>query len=188
MPNPEQCRVVGCSFGADGGPYLSHAECTTYMARREDLRYHFDVDHGGINPNIVKTEVNEKKVEKERVNLKLDRPSLKSNVTEVEWTLFSAKWERYCQASGLVDGALINQFWACLDNQTETELVHKGLAKEKDVNTLIKEVKNLVLEKRNKLVQRFKFAQLKQHKDESVDRFVTRIKGKAELGEFVKSN
>ena len=53
--------------------------------------------------------------EKEKVQTKLDRPSIRNHSTDIEWTLFKAKWERFVEASGLEDLALINQFWACLD-------------------------------------------------------------------------
>ena len=85
------------------------------------------------------------------------------------------------EASGL---ALINQFWACLDIQTETEIVHKGLAKEKDLQILINEVKDLVLEKRNKLVQQYEFSHIKQEKDEKVSKYLAKLQGRAELCQF----
>ena len=88
------------------------------------------------------------------------------------------------EASGLEDLALINQFWACLDVQTETELVHKGLAKEKDLQILINEVKDVVLENRNKHVQRYEFSHIKQEKDEKVSKYLAKLQGKAKLCKF----
>ena len=112
MPDQIPCRVKGCNFGPDGGVYMSHPECTTYMARREDLTYHFNVDHGGVAS--IKRENTEERMrpEKEKVQTKLDRPSIRNHATDIEWTLFKAKWERYVEASGLEDLALINKFWA----------------------------------------------------------------------------
>ena len=181
MPEQIPCRVQGCNFGPDGSVYMSHPECTTYMARR-DLTYNFNVVHGGVAE--MRRVKNETRTEKEKVQAKLDRPSIKNHATDIEWTLFEAKWERYVEASRLEDLALINQFWACLDIQTETELVHKGLAREKDLQILINEVKDLVLEKRNKLVQRYEFSHVKQEKDEKVSKYLATLQGKAELCQF----
>ena len=45
------CRIAGCDFGPENGPYRTSAECTTYMAKNADLRMHLDMDHPGIGFN-----------------------------------------------------------------------------------------------------------------------------------------
>ena len=115
------------------------------------------------------------------MNIKLERPHIGATATDTEWVLFQAKWERYSLASSLSDEGLINQFWACIEEKTQTELVHKGFTHEKSVDVLVNEVKKLVLETRNNLVHRFEFTNMEQHKDETVNRYVARLKGKAEL-------
>ena len=79
------CSIMGCSYSPDGGAWESPEECTTYQARAAEVRNHLDMDHFNDfgdrnNRKEPKPEVGEKS--KEKVDTKLERPSLKAAVSE----------------------------------------------------------------------------------------------------------
>ena len=76
------------------------------------------------------------------------------------------------------------QLWECLDPETQTQLVHKGLTMEMNIQILLTNVKDLVLEKRNNLIHRYKFKKMSQIKDKTINKSIARLKDKAELCNF----
>ena len=92
------CRVDGCNLGPDGGPYVTSKECGSYAARKSDLRLHLDMDHPGwsIHGREKKPTLSEKK---ERVETKIDRPTLGDSLSATEWQIFQSQWNRYLRAT-----------------------------------------------------------------------------------------
>ena len=77
-----KCRVPNCSFGANGEAYQTPEACNTYASKNADIRNHIGTDHKG-NDFDRKT--------KDKVELKIERPHIKANVTELDWKIFEAK-------------------------------------------------------------------------------------------------
>ena len=76
------CRKTGCSFGPENGPYQTNPLAKTYNDKVADLKMHFEMDHEKEDKNDNA---------KEKIDTKIDRPSIKATVTDVEWLIFESK-------------------------------------------------------------------------------------------------
>ena len=88
------CRVLGCNHGPDGGAYITNKECTSYASKSSDLRLHLDMDHPGwsMNGGEKKPVVNARR---EKIETKIDRPTLGNSLSATEWQIFKSQWKRY---------------------------------------------------------------------------------------------
>ena len=53
-PRARKCPREGCTFGDDGGPYVTDPACSTLQEVRDDLRDHLDTAHDEVVNNLVK--------------------------------------------------------------------------------------------------------------------------------------
>ena len=141
-----ECRVEGCSFGRDGTPYKTPDECNSYAARTADLRLHLDMDHPGwAQGSGSRTSQNMTKMEK--CETRIERPTLGTDLSPTEWVIFEKKWNRYLEATKLEGVAACHQLWAAMDNETEIDMIHKGLGDTGYMKKLLDGLKTLVVAK-----------------------------------------
>ena len=135
-----ECRVTGCNYGTGGAAYKTSPECTTYAARTADLRLHLDMDHPGwaqgLQGNRPGTSTKMKKCE-----TRIERPTVGTELTLTEWVIFEKKWNRYLEATRLEGVAACHQLWAAMDQQTEIDMIHKGVGDSRDVNEIMENLK-----------------------------------------------
>ena len=74
----------------------------------------------------------------------------------------------------------INQLWEAMEESVEIQLIHKGFAKERDLQKLISQVKTHVCKLQSKISARLKFSKLQQRADEPASKWETRLQGEAE--------
>ena len=155
MVETKICTIPGCDMGPGGRPWESPAGITTYAARSAEVRNHLDMDHYSL---FAKKEENKevettKTVKKEgfKVENKIDRPKLKSKMSEIEWTRFTGSWKRFKNSCKLEDDDLCNQLWECMDEETEITMLHKGYDNITEVEEVMGHVKRLVCKKISKL-------------------------------------
>ena len=100
---------------------------------------------------------------KDKVELKIERPHIKANVTELDWKIFEAKWARFEEAADMSEVVRVHQFWATMDKEIEYALIHKGLGLEKDFEILKEATKKLAIGSNNVVVNQVDFGALLQN-------------------------
>ena len=107
MSPPQQmgCSTLGCE-------YLTPPSIPSYELVLKALDLHIRSAHNHSNDNV--------KVEKPK------RPSLTTNMSESDWTFFLHKWDRYKRQTKLSDSQLVDELWACLDNDLERLAFNDG--------------------------------------------------------------
>ena len=125
---------------------------------------------------------------------KAKRPELAADVSDEDWNYFLSRWERYKKVTSLAgEEEITNQLLECCSDQLRrdrhrTFLSDKLEAGLKEVD-LIKELKQIAVQKRNLLVNRFKVFKLKQDRGEPVRKFAGRVRSLASVsGYSVKSH
>ena len=103
-------------FLAHGCEYMTPEHCSSHQHQRDELSLHIQMVHQYLW--ITRETKIETSQEKEKVNVKLERPLLKAEVTDAEWVLFEGKWMTYTKASKLLEESLVYQLWECLDPET----------------------------------------------------------------------
>ena len=124
---------------------------------------------------------------------KAKRPELAADVSDEDWNYFLSRWERYKKVTSLAgEEEITNQLLECCSDQLRrdhhrTFLSDKPEAALKEAD-LIKELKQIAVQKRNLLVNRFKVFKLKQDRGEPVRKFAGRVRSLASVsGYSVKS-
>ena len=102
MSPPQQmsCSNLGCE-------YVTPPSIPSYELVLKALDLHIRSAHSSNHSN------DNVKIEKPK------RPSLTTNMSESDWTFFIHKWDRYKRQTKLSDAQLIDELWACLDNELE---------------------------------------------------------------------
>ena len=80
---------------------MTPEHCSSHQHQRDELSLHIHMVHQ-YSSIARKTKIKTDQ-EKEKVNVKLERPPLKVEVTDTEWVLFEAKWMIYTKASKLLE-------------------------------------------------------------------------------------
>ena len=120
---------------------------------------------------------------------KPDRPAMKEDANDQEWVTFEFEWDRYKKAAGIAadnDKIRSELLYSC-DSTLRARLLEMvgkdtlDTINEADLLKLIKRSAVLTVEK---VVHRVKFHEIKQEEGKSFQRFVPRLKAKANLCEF----
>ena len=189
------CTIPNCKAGINGRPWESPEGITTYPARESAIRNHLDMDHyldfrGTKDKNDEDDEETKppkaKGTNRIKIEAKIERPRVKAKMTDTEWLIFKSKWGRFLEGADLEEDCVEarHHLWACLEEETEIGLIHKGWDKEKDLGKIMDAIKNSVCEKMNKHAARKEFAQMNQYNEESAEDFEGRLQGKAETCSF----
>jgi len=116
---------------------------------------------------------------------RLPRPTLNDDVTETEWRFFEAEWARYKRSSKLIGQDAIDQLWACISKDLALQCYNAGA----DTTNTTEEELMVLLEKfsvqaKNKLVQVVEYLNLSQSENESINKFISRVKGVSKVCNF----
>ena len=145
------------------------------------LTDHFRTAHGGNAAGAAAAQAGNVK--------KPDRPAMKEEATDQEWVTFEFEWDRYKKAAGIAadnDKIRSELLYSC-DSTLRARLLEMvgkttlDTINEADLLTLIKRSAVLTVDK---VVHRVKFHEIKQEQGESFQRFVPRLKAKANLCAF----
>ena len=194
-PRARKCPREGCTFGEDGGPYVTDPACSTLQEVRDDLRDHLDTAHDDVVNNLVKlkkadaelalAQAKEKDADARKIaagrgesgggavdtvhrgerRTPLVRPLVQEDMTEMDWSFFAASWERYAQACRLEPGEEVSHLWSACSDSLQKTLHNKGAGAEKDKVKLLDTIKQLAVKKRNNLVNVIAFQQMCQERD-----------------------
>ena len=117
---------------------------------------------------------------------KLERPRVELDMTEPEWSLFTAEWRRYCRSCKLEDPQeKVDQLWGCLSAALKRAAAGDGLESEEDDVAFLNSIKRLAVKKHNPLVAQVKFLSTGQDRDEPIHSYVARLRGLATQCNFV---
>ena len=157
MSPPQQmnCSNLGCE-------YVTPPSIPSYELVLKALDLHIKSAHNHSNDNV--------KVEKPK------RPSLTTNMSESDWTFFIHKWERYKRQTKLSDSQLIDELWACLDNDLERLAFNDG-SDSNSLPNLLDTLKTLAVTTLHPSVHIVTLHKLQQSETESTKAFSARVKG-----------
>ena len=113
---------------------------------------------------------------------KAKRPELAPDVSEEDWSYFKARWTHYKQATGLKGDDIVTQLLECctepLRRDHHRTFSADGAATATET-TVLTQLKQITVRKRNKEVNRVKLSTLKQDKGELVRKFAGRVRSAA---------
>ena len=112
---------------------------------------------------------------------KAKRPELAPDGSEEDWFYFEARWTQYKQATSLKGDDVITQLLECCTEQLRRDH-HRTFSARAAVateSTILAELKQIAVCKRNKAVNRVKLSTLKQDKGEPVRKFAGRVRSLA---------
>ena len=172
-PPPAQCEVPGCKFATEEG-------IPTHELRISRLQTHIQMAH--IIPS-------EQKVSPQHQRQKpatIPRPELQEDASEQEWGHWKVKWERYKRSclQGLDENTVVDHLWACCTKELESS-IWKQVGKNPDTEEeLMKLMEKLGVRKRNVLLNKVTFLDMRQGNHEPVKLFAARLKGQAAVCDF----
>ena len=116
---------------------------------------------------------------------KIRRPTLGENISETDWNFFESKWTRYKRSAKLVGEDLVDQLWACMSEGLERQCHDHGAS----VDTTTEEqllglMKAMSIRGVNKLCNVVEFLNLKQNENETIQKFISRVRGQALTCDF----
>ena len=191
-PTPKTCMVPGCDMGPEGGPYETDSGNRSREEVKEDMNEHRKDHELALNTLELSRSAatdagNLQGVEGNRPKpAKLERPVLEQGASEADWGMFMNRWERYkrnCKFSDQQE--IIDQLWGCLADGLERAAQMDGAGDLKTETELRDRIKRLAVKQQNTLVSQVKFLQMGQDRDEPVAGFVARLRGTAQLCDFL---
>ena len=171
-PTPLRCLKSGCDFVTP--------QCPTWDPMMELLRMHVNLEHPSETPPPPAAGAGASaKMEKIR------RPTLEENISETDWNFFESKWTRYKRSAKLVGEDLVDQLWACMSEGLERQCHDHGAS----VDTTTEEqllglMKAMSIRGVNKLCNVVEFLNLKQNENETIQKFISRVRGQALTCDF----
>ena len=120
------------------------------------------------------------------------RPELAAEVSDEDWNYFLDRWERYKVSTKIAGEEVITQLLECCCDQLRRDHHRTFLSSQtqRDLteDVLKAQLKQIAVQKRNLLVNRFKVFKLKQDRGEPVRKFAGRVRGLASVsGYSIKS-
>ena len=173
---PRPCEYPGCDWAFESN------DPKTFL---EMLRIHCHANHpqpagaGGEDRPSTRAE-------------KAKRPELASEVSDEDWDYFLARWERYKTSTKLVGEEIVTQLLECCCDQLRRDHHRTFLSDKKNEElteeTLKTQLKQIAVQKRNLLVNRFKVFKLKQDRGELVRKFAGRVRSLAAVSGYSVKN
>ena len=156
-PPPEmECSYPECNFSTP-------PSIPTYELVLKALELQISTAHTPLTINMsnpARQQVS--KVEKPK------RPSVSSNMSESDWTLFDYKWNRYKRQPGISGQQEVDEIWACLETDIERLTFQDGVCNS-DPTQLLKKLKKLEITTVHPAIHVVSLHKLKQNSEETVE-------------------
>ena len=171
---PRRCEFQDCTWSYDDSDIKTYLEL---LGRHCDAKHAKPVDNSERNTKAEKAK----------------RPELAAEVSDEDWNYFLSRWERYKKATKITGEEIITQLLECCCDQLRRDHHRTFLSGENDEEGLTEvklkeQLKQIAVQKRNLLVNRFKVFKLKQDRGEPVRKFAGRVRSLASVsGYSVKS-
>ena len=171
-PTPLRCLKSGCDFVTP--------QCPTWDPMMELLRMHVNLEHPSETPPAPAAGAGASaKMEKIR------RPTLNEESTETDWNFFVSKWTRYKRSAKLRGEDLVDQLWACMSEGLERQCHDHGASVDTTTEEqLLELMKAMSIRGVNKLCNVVEFLNLKQKENETIQKFISRVRGQALTCDF----
>ena len=117
---------------------------------------------------------------------KAKRPELTSEVSDEDWSYFTSRWAQYKKATGLTGEDIVTQLLECCNEQLRRDhhRTFSGATETNDEKTVIAQLKQIAVCKRNLAVNRVKVGTLVQDRGEPVRKFAGRVKSLAAVSGY----
>ena len=116
---------------------------------------------------------------------KVRRPEVSPEMTEERWAYFISRWESYKRSCELTDEDAVDQLLECLAEPVREDHYRQFAGvKEKDLVTVMEQVRQVAVRKANRAVIREKMGTTKQERGEGVRKFAGRIRALAIVSGF----
>ena len=117
---------------------------------------------------------------------KAKRPELTSEVSDEDWSYFTSRWTQYKKATGLTGEDIVTQLLECCNEQLRRDhhRTFSGATETNDEETVIAQLKQIAVCKRNLAVNRVKVGSLVQDRGEPVRKFAGRVKSLAAVSGY----
>ena len=165
IPPPLPCDDPDCTFETE-------ADIPTHELRQRRLESHIALAHRQQTQRAKPSQI--------------PRPELGEDASEQEWSHFKVKWERYKRSSllGLDKNTVIDHLLACCPTTLE-DAVWKQMGKNPDTEEeLLEMMKKLGVRKRNILLNKVAFLDMRQEQGQPVKLFVAKLRGQAAVCDF----
>jgi hypothetical protein len=174
---PVTCLYVGC-VGAEGGVYKTPKDATV-----EDALQWMAMHIQACHPVAVQQQ-QQAQVKME----KLDRPKLhlRDGMAEEEhWSFFCHRWKQY-KTQANIRTSSVECLASCMEDLAKSiynklgDTAYAALTED----TLLRQAKEMIIKKRNKLVNHLKLRKMVQGSDQPVQMYVANIKPIARTGKY----
>jgi hypothetical protein len=197
---PIPCTVPGCGLSEDGDQYWTDNHCASYAEARQLMRDHIEV-HKLADAALDRVRDDAKLaaallapplvagppgLAPQRNHIeKISRPTITEGTDDIQWEGFVKKFTRYKRVTGVMGQAATDQLWYCMSETLEDAVSQDGTAEDITEVLLLAKIKSLAVRRANVMVNQAKFLRLSQHKDEDCGAFVSRLRGAAQVSNFI---
>ena len=173
-PAPMKCLKTGCEW-------YTPQNCPTWANQIELMKIHTNVEHPQAVPVAGASAGAGSGVKSE----KLPRPTLEEEISESDWNFFNSKWRRYKRVTKLEGQDVVDQLWACMSEGLERQCHDHGASADTTTEEqLLELMKAFALRGVNKLCNVVDYLNLKQEENESITKFISRVRGQALTCDF----
>ena len=173
-PPPMKCLKTGCEW-------YTPQNCPTWANQIELMKIHTNVEHPQAVPVAGASAGAGSGVKSE----KLPRPTLEEEISESDWNFFNSKWRRYKRVTKLEGQDVVDQLWACMSEGLERQCHDHGASADTTTEEqLLELMKAFALRGVNKLCNVVDYLNLKQEENESITKFISRVRGQALTCDF----
>ena len=112
---------------------------------------------------------------------KIKRPTIAADSSLEDWSYFLSRWDNYKVNTNIGGEEEVIQLLECLDDDLRMNLTRSlgNTLTQKKSTELIVEIKKFAVREENLLISRMDLHNMKQDHDEPVQKYVSRLKGKA---------
>ena len=111
---------------------------------------------------------------------KLPRPTLDEDISEADFNFFQSEWQRYKRSTKLTGQDIVDQLWACMTPSLKRQCHDHGASLDTtSEDHLLELLRVYCIRGTNKLCNVVDFLNLKQEEDETVAKFISRVRGQA---------
>ena len=120
---------------------------------------------------------------------KAKRPELSSDISDEDWSYFISRWTQYKKATGISGDDIVTQLMECCSERLRRDhhRTFSGGATVLTEASVLAELKQITVCKRNKAVNRVKLSTMKQDRGEPVRKFAGRVRSLAAVSSYSSS-
>ena len=117
---------------------------------------------------------------------KAKRPELSSDISDEDWSYFISRWTQYKKATGISGDDIVTQLMECCSERLRRDhhRTFSGGAAVVTEASVLAELKQITVCKRNKAVNRVKLSTMKQDRGEPVRKFAGRVRSLAAVSSY----